>query len=219
MTVFYICFTIIFLSQKGILMLNRFRGWSVVPGLLLGLVLSGCSGIPLSALPKLMQLSTELADAHPAEFMVALQVDARMVPPPGAVPELHIQLKPRIEGAWPAIDRKLPMQVLTLASSSRALGLEAPDPGRRWLVYSLPLATQEELLRVQAQMRQARNDPQRQSGGSLSVGVAQDSLATRDPVLLNTRWDTWLQTRQRDGFYRVWSGTPAQIHQLAREAR
>ena len=78
MTVFYICFTIIFYLKKGILMLNRFRGWPVVAGLLLGLVLSGCSGIPLSALPKLMQLSTELAEAHPAEFMVALQVDAQI---------------------------------------------------------------------------------------------------------------------------------------------
>lgn len=200
-------------------MFHRMRWMQLLTGLLLAGMLGACSGIPLTALPRLMQLSGELATSDPAEFRVALQVDARMVPPPGAVPELHIQLKPRTEGAWPTVDRKLPMQVLTLAGSSRALGLEAPDPGRRWLVYSLPASTQEELRRVQAQVQAVRNDPQRQSGGSLSIGVAQDSLATRDPALLNTRWDTWLQTRQRDGFYRVWSGTPAQIHQLAREAR
>ena len=165
-------------------MLNRLHGWAVVPALLLCLLLGACSGIPITALPRLMQLSGELATSDPAEFRVALQVDARMVPPPGAVPELHIQLKPRTEGAWPAIDRKLPMQVLTLASSSRALGLEAPDTGRRWLVYSLPLATQDELRRVQAQIQAAHNNPQRQNGGSLSIGVAQDSLATRDPAIV-----------------------------------
>lgn len=41
------------------------------------------------------------------------------------------------------------------------------------------------------------------------------AAAVTDPTLANTRWDTWLQTRQRDGFYEVWSGTPAQLKKAA----
>ena len=54
--------------------------------------LAACGGIPLTSLPRLAQLSGQLLEADPAQFMVALQVDARVVPPPGVVPLLHIQL-------------------------------------------------------------------------------------------------------------------------------
>jgi hypothetical protein len=40
-----------------------------------------------------------------------------------------------------------------------------------------------------------------------------------EPALANTRWDTWLQTRQRDGFFEVWRGTPAQLRKMAGEKK
>ncbi len=177
------------------------------------LMLASCGGVPLRSLPKLMQMQGELLDMNPAEFMVALQVDTRLVPPVGAVPLLVIKLQPREPGAFEPVDKKLPL-ALQVASVS-TLGLEAPAPGRRWLIYSLPGATQAELLRIQGVMRQAKALPNNRGGGSLGVGVEQDSLAVFDPALANTRWETWLQTRVRDGFYEVWSGTPAQLRKMA----
>lgn len=182
-------------------------------GLTLCLALAACMGVPLRSLPRLMQLPKELLDANPAELMVALQVDARMTPPAGAVPMLTIKLAPREPGRFEAIDKQLPMQVSVAASST--MGLDAPGAGRRWLLYSLPASTQLELVRIQGIMQRARTESQGKGGGTLSVGVAQDSLAATDPVLAHTRWETWLQTRRRDGFFEVWSGTPAQLRKSA----
>lgn len=174
-------------------------------------MLAACSGVPIRSLPRLMRLSGELLDANPAEFMVALQVDARFVPPPGAAPQLIIKLTPREAGAFEPVDKKLPLQQ-TVATSA-TLGLDAPPPGRRWLVHSLPPATQAELQRIQATIRQLKAKGG-SGGGSLAVGVEQDALAVSDPALAHTRWETWLQTSKRDGFYEVWSGTPAQLQKL-----
>lgn len=182
-------------------------------GLALCLALAACTGVPLRSLPRLMQLPKALLDANPAELMVALQVDARMTPPAGAVPLLSIKLAPREPGGFEAIDMQLPMQVSVVASST--LGLDAPGAGRRWLLYSLPAATQLELVRIQGILQRARAQAQGKGGGTLSVGVAQDSLAATNPALADTRWETWLQIKQRDGFFEVWSGTPAQLQKSA----
>lgn len=182
-------------------------------GLALGLALTACMGVPMRSLPRLMQLPKELLDTNPAELMVALQVDARMTPPAAAVPMLNIKLAPREPGRFEPIDKQLPMQVSVAASST--LGLNAPGAGRRWLLYSLPPSTQLELVRIQGIMQRARAESQGQGGGTISVGVAQESLAATDPALADTRWETWLQTKQRDGFFEVWSGTPAQLRKSA----
>ncbi|MDD5333676.1 MAG: hypothetical protein PHS32_08015 [Rhodoferax sp.] len=182
-------------------------------GLALCLALAACMGVPLRSLPRLMQLPKELLDANPAELMVALQVDARMTPPVGAVPLLNIKLAPREPGQFEAIDKQLPMQVSVAAAAT--LGLDAPGAGRRWLLYSLPASTQLELVRIQGIMQRARTEAQGKGGGTISVGVTQASLATTDPALADTRWETWLQTRRRDGFFEVWSGTPAQLQKSA----
>jgi hypothetical protein len=179
--------------------------------------LAGCSGVPIRSLPRLMQMQTDLLDMQPAEFMVALQVDQRLVPPAGAVPLLVIKVAPREPGAFEAIDKKLPLQLAV--ASQATLGLAAPPASRRWLIYSLPAATQAELRRIQAVMRQAKALPNNRGGGSLGVGVEQDSLAVTEPALAHTRWDTWLQTTQRDGFFEVWTGTPAQLQKLAAARR
>lgn len=188
-------------------------------GLLLSAVaaFAACGGIPLTSLPKLVRLSGQLLDADPAQFRVALQVDARVVPPPGAVPLLHIQIKPKVEGAFAPVDRKLPLAMTTAASAT--LGLDAPGPGRRWLVYSLPPATQVELQKVQAMVKQAQAQPGYQRGGTLALGVEQKDLAVTDPALARTKWSTWMQVKQSEGFFEVWNGTPEEIRQLAEKKR
>ncbi len=185
----------------------------IFAGLLVSVVLAACTGVPLRSLPRLLQMQSEFLDANPAEFIVALQVDARLTPPAGAVPMLIIKVQPREPGAFEAIDKKLPLQ-LAVASMS-TLGLDAPPAGRRWLIYSLPAPTQIELLHIQGAIRKAKAMAQGKGAGTLSMGVEQDSLAVTDPVLANTRWETWLQTRTRDGFFEVWSGTPAQLRKAA----
>jgi hypothetical protein len=179
--------------------------------------LAGCSGVPIRSLPRLMQMQSDVLDMQPAEFMVALQVDQRLVPPAGAVPLLVIKVMPREAGAFEPVDKKLPLQLAVAAQST--LGLDAPPAGRRWLIYSLPAATQAELRRIQGFIRQARAMPNNRGGGSLSVGVEQDSLAGTEPALVNTRWETWMQTKQREGFFEVWTGTSAQLQKLAAEKR
>ena len=180
------------------------------------LAITACTGVPLRSVPRLMQLNQQLMDANPAEFMVALQVDARMVPPLGAVPLLQLKITPREAGTFEVIDKKLPLQLEVASISTQ--GLDAPGSGRRWLIYSLPAASQAELKQIQAFIKTARAS-QQPKGGSLSVGVEQDSLIVRDPSLSNTRWETWLQTAQREGFYEVWSGTPAQLLKMTADAR
>lgn len=179
--------------------------------------LTACGGIPLTSLPKLARLSGQLLDADPAQFIVALQVDARVVPPPGAVPLLHIQLKPKVDGAFAPVDRKLPLALTTATSAT--LGLDAPGAGRRWLVYSLPPATQAELQKVQATVKQAQAQPGYQRGGTLALGVEQKDLAVTDPALARTRWSTWMQVKQSEGFFEVWTGTPEEIRKLAEAKR
>jgi hypothetical protein len=181
--------------------------------------LAACSGVPLRSMPRLMQLPSQLLEANPGEFMVALQVDARLVPPPEAVPLLAIKLTPRDPAAFEAVDKKLPLQVAV--ASAATLGLEAPPLGRRWLLYSMPTSTQAELQRIQATVRQAKANPYYKAGGSLSLGVEQDSLAlaVTDTTLAQTRWETWLQTRRADSFFEVWSGTPAQLQRAAAKVK
>lgn len=190
---------------------------NVLSLVLCSFLLLACTGVPLRAIPKLMQLNSALMDANPGEFMVALQVDARMVPPAGAVPLLILKVAPREAGAFEVIDKKLPLQLVI--ASVATLGLEAPPSGRRWLVYSLTAGTQSELKRIQEFIKATRANPQIKGGGTLSVGVEQTSLASTDPALANTRWNTWLQTTRKDGFFEVWSGTPAQLQKMAAEAR
>ena len=184
--------------------------------LVLAALLAACSGVPLRSLPRLMQMSGALLEASPAEVMVALQVDARLAPPASAVPMLIVRVTPREPGAFTPIDKKLPLQVAVASAST--LGLDAPVLGRRWLIYSMPATTQAELQRIQTTIRQAKANG---IAGALGMGVEQESLALAitDPVLAETRWETWLQMKKVDGFFEVWSGTPAQLQKLASKGK
>ena len=108
-------------------------------------ILAACGGIPLRSMPRLMQLRHELLNANPAEFMVAIQVDARMAPPPNAAPVMQLDIRPREPGAFDAIERKLPMRFNM--ASAKALGLHTAAANRRWLIYSFPPESQAELSR------------------------------------------------------------------------
>jgi hypothetical protein len=195
------------------------RTLAFVAAFLALILLASCGGIPLRSVPRLLQLQGQLLEANPAEFMVALQVDARLTPPPSAVPLLVIKLTPREAGTFQAIDKKLPLQLSVAPGAT--MGLESPHTGRRWLLYGMPASTQAELRHVQDTIKRAKAAANGSVAGSLSIGVEQDSLtaAVTDPVLANTRWDTWLQTRQSDGFFEAWNGTPAQMKKMAASNR
>lgn len=183
------------------------------PLFLLALTLSACSGIPLRSMPKLMSLQHELLQLNPDEFMVAIQVDSRMAPPNGAVPVLSLEITPREAGAFEPIARKLPMRMDSVSATT--LGLSSSASDRRWLIYSFPPQSQAELARLQAFFKtlKARN-----TGGSIAVGITQENLASRDPALRNTRWESWLRTSRKDGFFELWSGTLQKLLQQAASA-
>lgn len=183
---------------------------------LLGL-LNACGGIPLRSLPKLVSLQDDLLKANPAEFMVAIQADARMVPPTDAAPILLLTIKPSQLNAFEIIDRKIPMQFTV--TSAKTLGLAAPSGDRRWLIYQLPGQSQAELLSIQNSFKRIQAQARGKGGGSISVGIAQEGVAARNPLLANTRWESWIQTSRQEGFYELWSGTVAELLKQAKAVK
>jgi hypothetical protein len=182
----------------------------------LALILSGCGGIPLRSMPRLIKLQEELLAANPAEFMIAIQIDARMTPPPGAAPVLHLTIRPNESGGFDAIDKKLPMR-FTVASAN-SLGLAAPPAHRRWLIYSFPAESQAELVQIQHSFKGIQARHGEKGGGSIAIGIAQEGVAARDPAFADTRWESWLQTSRRDGFFELWSGTVGELLKSAEAA-
>lgn len=189
---------------------------STIIAILLPALLAACGGIPLRSLPRLLQLQDTLLEADPAQFMLAIQVDRRMSPPPGAVPYLQLSVRPKEPGAFEPIDKRLPMQWTDQSAS--ALGLAAPAAGRRWLIYSFPPESQAELSRIQDHFKRIQAHRSDKRGGSLSVGIAQEGVAVNDPALANSRWESWFQTSRRDGFFELWSGTVGSLLKQANAA-
>ena len=187
-------------------------------GSLSAALLAGCSGIPLTSIPRLLRLSDQLVDAKPAELMLAVQLDGRMAPPPGGVPVMDVTIEPSTPGGFEVIHKKLPMRLISAGDDAQGratvnnYGLEAARKGRRWLVYSFAPESQAELERLQNNLQRLIQDKKSGSGPGkggvkISVGIAQDGMATRDPAFANTPWESWLQTKQADGFFELWSGT------------
>ncbi len=181
--------------------------------LVLTLAVSGCSGIPLRSLPKLAALQSELLDANPAEFALAVQMDARIKPPVGTVPELQLAIRPARPGAFEVVDKKLPMR-LTVTPIGQ-MGLAPAGKGRHWLVFSLSTESQAELARIQAYFKSLQAERANNGGGSISLGIAQEGLAATDPALAETRWESWLRTSLRQGFFELWTGTPGELRKQA----
>jgi hypothetical protein len=180
--------------------------------LMLCAALAACSGIPLRALPRLLSLQDTLLQMNPAEFMLAIKADARMTPPPGAAPVMHLAIRPREAGSFDAVEKTLPMRFMVSAGDAgKAQGLAPAPVQRRWLIYSFPPESQTELARLQADFKRVQAQQQGKGGGSISVGIAQEGVAAKDPALAHTPWESWLQTSTREGFYKVWSGTIAEL--------
>lgn len=165
-------------------------------------LLQACGGIPLTSLPQLIGLQNDLLKADPAEFMLAIQTDDRLVPPPDAVPTLILKIDPAKPGAFEPVDKQLPMEFTIAAAGT--LGLSAPAAGRKWLVYRLSRSSQTELKDLQSHFKTLKKDYR---GATLGVGIAQDGIAAKDPALAGTVWDSWLQLSRKDGFFELWSGT------------
>jgi len=163
--------------------------------------LAACSGIPILSLPKLIALQGKLLDASPEEFMIAIQADARLAPPTGSSPVLNIDIKPNEEGDYPRVQRMLGMQATGWSPLHKGL---APAPrGRKWLVYSFTPESAAELRRIQATFRDLKG---KAKGGSVKLGISQESIAARNPELAGTKWESWLQASRADGFFELWSG-------------
>lgn len=196
-------------------------------------LLGACSGVPLTSIPRLLRLNGQLLDAKPAEFMVAVQLDAGMVPPPGGVPVMELVIEPAVPGAFEVVNKKLPMRVVSAQSNGqasadntalRSFGLDPAKSGRRWLIYSFTPESQAELERIQTAIKRLQQDKQAgtgpgKGGGKVTVGIAQEGIAARDPAFANTRWESWLQTRQSEGFYELWSGTVGALIKQAGKTR
>lgn len=192
--------------------MNRAARLSVT-GLVACALLAACAGVPLTSVPRLIALQGQLLNADPTQFMLAIQTDALMVPPPGAVPTLNIAIRPREAGAFEALERKLPMR---LNVASAPTGLPRAGAGRRWMIYSLTPESADELARIQAYFKRMQAQRSRSPGGTLGVGIAQDGVAADDPRLARTEWQSWLQTSAEAGFFELWSGTIAELKERAR---
>jgi hypothetical protein len=176
--------------------------------LALAALLAACGGIPLRSVPQLVSLQGKLLDANPAEFMLAVQADARMTPKPDQVPKLKIAIKPKEPGAFEAIDKELPMRLAIVGSME---GLPPASAGRRWFIYNFSPESQAELSRIQASFKRLRDEMKGKGGGSVSIGISQEGIAARDPALADTRWESWLRVSRADGFFEIWSGTVADL--------
>lgn len=187
--------------------------------LLVATLLSSCGGIPLRSMPRLMSLQSTVLEMNPAEFRLAIQADQRMMPPAGAVPEMHLVMRPREAGSFDAVDKTLRMRSMVIAGDTgRGKGLPPATARRRWLIYSFPPQSQAELARLQQHFKRIQAQQQGRGGGSIAVGIAQAGIAAKDPALAATRWESWLQTSEAEGYYALWSGTVADLLRQAQRS-
>jgi hypothetical protein len=192
-----------------------------IPKILIAMIgvcvlLSSCGGIPIRSIPRLMNLQSELLNLNPAEFKLALQIDNQLVPPANSTPLLELSIKPATPGSFDAYSKMLPMRFESNASPT---GLSPAAKERRWIVYSLSSESQIELTALQLRIKKLMAEKAFNGGGSLSVGIHQDGLAPDDPRLVNSRWDSWLQTDIKTGYFELWSGTVQALKDAAKNAK
>jgi hypothetical protein len=180
------------------------------------LLLSACGGIPIRSLPRLMSLQGELLTLNPAEFKLAVQTDSSLAPPANSVPYLELLIKPARVGGFEAVSKMLPMQ---FEATRSPVGLSPASKERQWLTYSLSTASQAELSALQVRIKKLMAEKANNGGGSLAVGIHQEGLAPNDARLANTRWDSWLQTDVKSGYFELWSGTVEDLKTAAQKAK
>ncbi len=166
--------------------------------------LSACSGVPLTSVPRLLALRTELLVANPAEIMLAVQADERLVPARGRVPTLDFDIHPEEAGAFEPVQRSVPMRLK--AGGALPSGLPDAGAGRHWMIYDFGPEAQKDVAALQARIKQIRAERQGKTGGSLGIAVVQDGLVPSDSRLGRTLWQSWLQTSAKTGFFEFWTG-------------
>lgn len=171
--------------------------------------LAACSGIPLRSVPHLLNLQSTLMDSDLADLTLAIQLDERIAPPPGAVPQLILKITPSDPEAFAPVDRQFPLVALTAWGGM--VGLPALDRGRRWLIYRLSPDARRDLGELRDRFKALRDQKGSGKGGALSIGIAQEGMAVKDPVFASSRWESWLQVSRTQGFFQLWSGTTAEL--------
>jgi hypothetical protein len=195
---------------------SRFREVkTLLVAICFSVLLTACGGIPIRSIPRLMNLQSELLTLNPAEFKLALQTDVQLVPIANTVPYLELSIKPEKAGGFEPYLRMLPMR---FEASTAPAGLSPAAKDRKWITYSLSPESQVELTALQARVKKLMADKSSNGGGSLAVGIHQDGLAPNDPRLANTRWDSWLQTDSKTGFFQLWSGTVDDLKAAAKKS-
>lgn len=184
------------------------------------LCFAACSSVPLSTMVKLaMNPEARLLESDPAEIAVALDLDARASLLAGAVPTLEFSMKPKYEGAYPPIEEKFKMVRSELGASR--FGLEPVSAGRRWTVFVLSPAAVERMMAHQATFKALRNSAKndQRRGGTVGVGVGLQGVGASSPEQDNMRMVAWLRTSAKEGALKLWSGTPAELHQAAQQGK
>jgi hypothetical protein len=189
--------------------------------LLLALVSSSflicaCGGIPVRSIPRLLNLQNDMLVLNPADFKLALQINSNLVPRADSVPVLEISLKPAKASGFEPYSKMLPMRFETSTSPT---GLSQASKDRKWLIYSLSADSQAELSALQLRIKKLMAEKSSNGGGSLAVGIHQEGLAPNDPRLANTRWDSWLQTDTKSGYFELWSGTVEELKVAAQKTK
>jgi hypothetical protein len=189
---------------------------TLIASFVCSVLLSACSGIPIRSIPRLMNLQGELLTLNPAEFKLAVQTDSSVAPPANSVPYLELSIKPERVGGFEPVAKKLPMR---FEAAKFPAGLSPAAKDRQWLTYSLSAESQIELMALQVRIKKLMAEKASNGGGSIAVGIHQDGLAPNDPRIANTRWDSWLQTDNRSGYFELWSGTVADLKAAAQKAK
>jgi hypothetical protein len=177
--------------------------------------LSACGGIPIKSIPRLLNLQNEVLNLNPRELKLAVKVDAQIVPPASSVPMLEISIKPAREGGFGPVSKRLPLQ---FESSSSPTGLSPAEKDRKWMVYALTVESQEELRLLQATIKKLMAERSSNGGGSMTVAMHQEGLAPEDPRLANTKWESWIQTDSKTGYFELWLGTLRDLKAAAKRA-
>ncbi|MFO1435252.1 MAG: hypothetical protein U1F34_02365 [Gammaproteobacteria bacterium] len=166
------------------------------------LLLSGCAGIPLSTMVRMARFDPKtLLSLDPAEFLVAINTDARVQSIASAPTTFELKITPRDPALWSPLERSVAMQAIAVSSD---LGLAPAPVGRRWLVFGFDAGAGAELRAIQQHFRSLQ---QRESGGgSIGLGIGQQWLAQNYSTLRDQEVETWLRLDAHEGFFKLWHG-------------
>lgn len=166
------------------------------------LALASCSGVPMRTMAKLaMAGPDEILGAEARDLRVAIDVDARVKVGAGRAPALDVAL---VADSGMKRNWTIPLEPDPVAAAAQ--GLRTLRGDRHWLVWRLTEAGARDFREMQALLRPMLK---KDEIGSLLVKVRQDWIGEGWPALKDDRIETWVRTRESDGFYELWSGRVA----------